>query len=331
MIYFWVFIFGKGEEMIKKHIGIVTPCYNEEDNVVLLYETVKEVFSKLPQYEYSHLFIDNDSQDKTQLLLEGLASRDQHVKLIFNARNFGQLRSPFHGMLSAPGDAIITIAADFQDPPTMIPLLLEKWEKGYLSVIAIKTKSKENPLMFFVRKVYYTIVRSISEIESIDNYTGFGLYDRVVIEGMRRLNDPLPYIRGMICEIGYEYATVEFTQPRRERGITKNNFYKLFDLAMLGITSNSKVPLRIATFIGFAMSGMSMVVALVYLVLKIVHWDTFSMGMAPASIGIWFLGSLQLGFIGILGEYVNNIYTKVAGRPHVFEKKRINLDELKQK
>lgn len=316
--------------MTKKHISIVTPCYNEEDNVVLLYDAVQKEFSKLPQYEYSHVFIDNNSQDKTQLILEGLASRDQHVKAIFNARNFGQLRSPFHGMLIAPGDAVITIAADFQDPPEMIPLLLEKWEEGYLSVIGIKSKSKENPIMFLIRKMYYMIVRSISEIKSIDNYTGFGLYDRAVIEAMRRLNDPLPYIRGMICEIGYEYATVEFTQPKRERGITKNNFYKLFDLAMLGITSNSKVPLRIATFFGFAMSGLSMVVAIIYFILKLVYWDTFSMGVAPASIGIWFLGSLQLGFIGLLGEYVINIYTKVADRPHVFEKKRINFEEQNQ-
>jgi glycosyltransferase involved in cell wall biosynthesis len=313
--------------MQKKHVCVVTPCYNEEENVEALYTAVKKQFSLLPQYEYSHLFIDNASKDKTPVILEQLAKRDSRVKVILNARNFGHLRSPFHGMLSAPGDAVISMAADFQDPPDMIPIMLQKWEEGNLSVIAVKTKSKENALMFLIRKTYYSIVRHISEIQSIDNYTGFGLYDRKVIEGMRRLNDPYPYIRGMISEIGYSYATVEFTQPRRSRGITKNNFYTLFDLAMLGITANSKVPLRIATILGFIMSGISMLVAIAYFILKLVYWDTFSMGTAPAAIGIWFLGSLQLFFIGILGEYVINIYTRVANRPHVFEKERINFDE----
>lgn len=313
--------------MQKKQICVVTPCYNEEENVEALYNAVKEQFSLLPQYEYSHLFIDNASKDNTPSILEQLATKDSRVKVILNARNFGHLRSPFHGMLSAPGDAVISMAADFQDPPDMIPLLLQKWEEGNLSVIAVKTKSKESPIMFLIRKIYYSIVRRISEIQSIDNYTGFGLYDRAVIEGMRRLNDPYPYIRGMISEIGYSYATVAFTQPRRSRGITKNNFYTLFDLAMLGITANSKVPLRIATFLGFIMSGISMLVAITYFILKLVHWETFSMGTAPATIGIWFLGSLQLFFIGILGEYVINIYTRVANRPHVFEKKRINFED----
>jgi len=310
----------------KKKICVVTPCYNEESNVVLLYEAVKKEFQKLPRYEYCHLFIDNDSQDKTPILLEGLAARDVKVKVILNARNFGHLRSPFHGLMSAPGDAVISMVADFQDPPEMIPSLINKWEEGFKSVIAVKTKSKEVPLMFIIRKIYYGIVRKISDIGSIDNYTGFGLYDRVVIEGMRRLNDPYPYMRGMICEIGYKYTTIEFTQPRRQRGITKNNFYTLFDLAMLGITANSKVPLRIATIIGMIMSSISMCVALVYLILKLCNWDTFSVGMAPVAIGVWFLGSIQLFFTGLLGEYIGNIYTQVANRPHVFEKKRINLD-----
>jgi polyisoprenyl-phosphate glycosyltransferase len=311
----------------KKTVCVVTPCYNEEGNVVPLYEAVKKEFEKLPEYAYCHLFIDNDSQDQTQLLLEGLAARDKRVKVILNTKNFGHLRSPFHGMMSAPGEAVISMVADFQDPPSMIPLLLKKWEEGFKAVVAVKTTSKENPLMFIIRKIYYSIVRKISEIDSIDNYTGFGLYDRVVIEAMRRLNDPYPYTRGMICEIGYEYATVEYTQPRRQRGITKNNFYTLFDLAMLGITANSKVPLRIATFAGCFFSFISLCVALVYLVLKLLYWNTFEMGMAPVAIGVWFLGSLQLIFIGLLGEYIGNIYTKVADRPHVFEKKRLNFDD----
>ena len=313
--------------MSKKIICIVTPCYNEESNVVQLYEAVKCEFQKLPQYDYFHLFIDNDSKDNTVILLEGLAARDHNVKVILNARNFGHLRSPFHGMMSAPGDAVISMVADFQDPPNMIPLFLEKWEEGYKSVVGIKSKSKENALMFIIRKIYYGLVRKISEIESIDNYTGFGLYDRIIIEAMRRLNDPYPYTRGMIGEIGYEFATIEFTQPRRQRGITKNNFYTLFDLAMLGITANSKVPLRLATITGFFMSGLSIVVAIVYFVLKLCAWNTFPVGMAPVTIGVWFLGSVQLFFVGLLGEYVGNIYTKVADRPHVFEKKRINFEE----
>ena len=313
--------------MDKKKICIVTPCYNEEANVVPLYEAVKKEFEKLPDYAYSHLFIDNDSKDKTPILLEGLAAKDKNVKVILNTRNFGHLRSPFHGLMSAPGDAVISLVADFQDPPEMIPILLNKWREGYKSVIAVKTKSREKPLMFLIRKLYYKIVRKVSEIESIDNYTGFGLYDRVVIEAMRRLNDPYPYMRGMICEIGYGYATIEYTQPRRQRGITKNNFYTLLDLALLGITSNSKVPLRIATIVGSAMAGVSFCVAMVYLFLKLFNWDTFTMGMAPVAIGVWFLGSVQLFFIGLLGEYIGNIYTKVADRPHVFEKKRINLDD----
>jgi polyisoprenyl-phosphate glycosyltransferase len=312
--------------MAKKRICVVTPCYNEESNVIPLYEAVKEEFNKLSQYEYCHLFIDNCSQDKTAILLEGLAARDKNVKVILNSRNFGHLRSPFHGMMSAPGDAVISMVADFQDPPDMIPMLLKKWEEGFKSVIAVKTKSRERRMIFLVRKVYYHMVRKISDIGSIDNYTGFGLYDRVIIEAMRRLNDPYPYTRGMILEIGYDYATVEFTQPRRQRGITKNNFYTLFDLAMLGITANSKVPLRIATIVGILMSGISLCVALVYLILKILYWETFSIGIAPVAIGVWFLGSVQLFFIGLLGEYIGNIYAKVADRPHVFEKKRINLD-----
>jgi len=313
--------------MAKRKVCVVTPCYNEEGNIVPLYEAVKKEFENLPQYEYSHLFIDNDSQDKTPIVLEGLAARDPNVIVILNTRNFGHLRSPFHGILSAPGAAVISMAADFQDPPEMIPLLVRRWEEGFKSVIAVKTKSKEKLIMFLIRKIYYKIVRKISDIKSIDNFTGFGLYDRTVVEAMRRLNDPYPYLRGMICEIGYEYATIEYTQPRRQRGVTKNNFYTLFDLAMLGITANSKIPLRIATLAGIALSCLSLVIALAYLILKLIYWDTFSMGMAPVAIGVWFLGSIQLFFIGLLGEYIGNIYTKVADRPHVFEKKRINMDD----
>jgi polyisoprenyl-phosphate glycosyltransferase len=310
----------------KQTICVVTPCYNEEGNVRLLHEAVKKEFAKLPQYEYRHLFIDNCSKDRTAEILEELAAEDKDVLVILNARNFGHLRSPFHAMMEAPGDAVISMVADFQDPPEMIPILLSKWEEGFQAVIAIKTRSKENRLMFILRKIYYGLVRRIAEIDSIDNYTGFGLYDRKTIESMRSLHDPYPYMRGMICEIGCYFTTIEFTQPRRSRGITKNNFYTLFDLAMLGLTSNSKVPLRIATIGGFAMAGLSVFIAFVYFILKLVFWSTFTIGMAPIAIGVWFLGSIQHASIGLLGEYVGNIYTKVADRPHVFERKRINFE-----
>ena len=313
--------------MIKKTICVVTPCYNEKGNIRQIYEAVKEEFSKLDNYNYYHLFIDNNSHDGTQTILEELARLDKNVLVIMNARNFGHLRSPFHALMSAPGDALISLVADFQDPPEMIPSLIKGWEDGFKSVIAVKTQSQENRFMFLIRTFYYKFVRSISEIGSIDNYTGFGLYDREIIEAMRRISDPIPYMRGMICEIGLNYTTIEFTQPRRERGITKNNFYTLFDLALLGLTANSKVPLRIATIFGFGMSLFCMLIAVIYFILKLIFWSTFSIGMAPVTIGVWFLGSVQLFFIGVLGEYVGNIYTKVSDRAHVFEKRRINFPD----
>ncbi len=320
-----VIIVWKDETM--KKISIVTPCFNEQENVEKLFASVKDIFSQLTQYTFEHIFIDNCSNDNTAAILTKMASEDKRVKVILNARNFGHIRSPYHALLQADGDAVIMMVADFQDPPDMIPSFLEKWDAGSKIVIAVKTKSRENKFVYFLRKTYYKLVRNISEIEYIDNFTGFGLYDNEIIKILRKLKEPYPYFRGLICEIGFDREVIEFTQPRRERGITKNNFYTLFDMAMLGLTSNSKVPLRIATILGFLIASLSMLVAIVYFILKLIFWSTFNMGLAPLVIGLFFFSSVQLIFIGILGEYIGNIYTHVANRPLVIEKKRINFEE----
>ena len=312
-----------------KKISIVTPCYNEEDNVYNLYFTVKNIFKSLPQYEYEHIFIDNASEDRTVVILKDISLHDENVKIIVNSRNFGHIRSPYHGLLQATGDAIISMAADFQEPPALIPKFIEKWESGFKLVIAIKIKSKENKLLFLIRKMYYSLIRKISDVQLIDNFTGFGLYDRQIIEVLAGLNENYPYFRGLISEIGFERATVEFVQPRRKRGITKNNFYTLYDMAMLGITSFSKVPLRLATMTGFTIAGLSLLVALIYFIMKLTLWQTFSLGLAPIVIGLFFFSSVQLIFIGIIGEYLGTIYTKVTNRPLVIEKERINFDNNK--
>lgn len=311
--------------MDKKRITIVTPCYNEEDNVYNLYSAVKEVFDNLIQYDYEHIFIDNASTDKTVAILKDIASKNHNIKIIVNARNFGHIRSPFYALQQATGDAVLSVVADFQDPPSMIAEFLKKWEEGYKIVIGVKSKSKENKLMYFIRKSYYNLVRNISETELIDNFTGFGLYDKRIIEILREVKDPYPYFRGLICEIGFEKAIIEFTQPRRARGITKNNFYSLYDMAMLGIISNSKVPLRLAAMLGFSLSILSLMIAFGYFIIKLIFWKYFVLGLAPLVIGVFFFSSVQLFFIGIIGEYIGAINTKVTNRPLVIEKERINF------
>ncbi len=310
-----------------KTITILTPTYNEEDNVREVYAQVRAVFAGLEGYDYEHLFIDNASRDGTVEILRELAREDKRVKVIVNTRNFGHIRSPYYGILQARGDAVIPLVADLQDPPEMIVDFLRKWEEGYKIVVAVKTESRENRLMFAVRQAYYRLVQRLSEIELVQNFTGFGLYDQAVVEKLREIGDPYPYFRGLICDLGYERAEVPYTQPRRQRGITKNNFYTLYDMAMLGITNHSKVPLRLATMTGFAMSLLSLVVALGYLVYKLVFWSSFQVGMAPLVIGLFFFASVQLTFIGILGEYIGAIQTQVLRRPLVVEKERINFDE----
>lgn len=309
-----------------KLISIVTPCYNEQDNVEDLYQQVKAIFAEMPQYRYEHIFIDNDSTDKTVAILRQLAQQDKSVKVIINSRNFGQVRSPYHALLQAQGDAVILIVADLQDPPALIKDFIAKWEEGYKIVVGVKPQSQESKLMFLIRKAYYRFVNKIADVRLIKNFTGFGLYDKQVINVMRSLNEPCPYFRGLITEIGFEIATIPYNQPTRKRGISKNNFYSLYDIAMLGITHHSKIPLRLATMGGFALSIISMAISIIYLFFKFIFWNQFNTGMAPVIIGLFFFSSVQLFFIGLLGEYILSIQTRIINRPLVIEKERINFD-----
>ncbi|WP_152395461.1 glycosyltransferase [Paenibacillus guangzhouensis] len=311
-----------------KKISIVTPCYNEEDNVEELYQRVREVFDELSGYVYEHIFIDNASKDNTVAILKRIALKDQNVKIIVNARNFGHIRSPYHALLQADGDAVILLVADLQDPPNMIIDFIEKWEEGYKVVLGVKTESHESAAMFAIRKMYYNFINRVSEIELTKNNTGFGLYDRKIIQILREINDPYPYFRGLISDIGFESYKIEYVQPVRKRGITKNNFYTLYDMAMLGITNHSKIPLRLAAMLGFLMSAVSLLVAVGYLIAKLVFWNYFTLGLAPLVIGLFLFSSVQLFFIGIIGEYIGSIHTQVLKRPLVVEKERINFETI---
>ncbi|MDO8468850.1 MAG: glycosyltransferase family 2 protein [Candidatus Peribacter sp.] len=306
-------------------ISVVTPTFNEEANVRELYRQTKEVFAGLPAYRYEHIFIDNASTDRTVAILKEIAATDPQVKVIVNARNFGHIRSPYYGLLQASGDAAILIVADLQDPPSLIPTFVERWEQGEKIVIAVKTASGESPLLFAIRKLYYRLVSSLSETPLIRNFSGFGLYDRSVLDVLRTIQDPYPYFRGLVLEVGPKPSIVPFQQPQRKRGISKNNFYTLYDIAMLGITSHSKVPLRIATIAGFFLSAVGLLVALGYLVAKLVFWNTFSAGIAPIVVGGFIFFSIQLFFIGLIGEYVAAIHTQTLRRPLVTEKERVNF------
>ena len=312
--------------MAMKLISIVTPCYNEEENIRELYDRVKEAMSLIAGYDYEHIFIDNASTDKTVEILRRITEKDRNVKVIINTRNFGHIRSSYHAFVNAPGEAVIHIVSDLQDPPEMIADFIRKWEEGYKIVIGVKEKSEESPLLFAIRKMYYHLIGKLSEIDLVKNFTGFGLYDRRVVDIMRQMDDPYPYLRGLICEIGFEKAEIPYVQPTRKRGFTKNNFYTLYDMAMLGITNHSKVPLRLATMTGFAVALLSLLVAFGYFIYKLISWDNFSVGTAPLVIGLFFFSSVQLFFIGIIGEYVGAIHTQVLKRPLVIEKERINFD-----
>ena len=309
-----------------KLISIVTPCFNEELNVEAVYQQVKNVFAKLPDYRYEHIFIDNDSSDRTVEILKSIATVDPNLKIIVNARNFGHIRSPYYGIMHTKGDAVILIVSDLQDPISLIIDFVKKWEEGFKIVIGTKIKSKENKLMFLIRKLFYNTISRISETDQIKNFTGFGLYDRQFIEILRNLDEPYPYFRGLIAELGFSRIEIAYIQPKREKGITKNNFYTLYDIAMLGFVSHSKLPLRLASFIGFGVSLFSFLVALIYLIYKLVFWSSFSVGIAPLVIGIFFFGGIQLFFLGIIGEYIGVIFTQVKKRPLVIEKERINFD-----
>jgi len=309
----------------RRLISIVTPCYNEEENVAELFRQTAEVMASLP-YDYEHIFIDNASRDRTVELLRGLAREHKHVRVIVNARNFGHIRSPHHALLQAKGDAVIFLVADLQDPPALIREFVAKWEQGFKVVQAVKTDAEESPAMFLVRRAYYALVNRLSDVPLTKNTTGFGLYDRQVVEVVRKIDDPYPYFRGLVSDIGFEAAKIPYKQPLRYRGFTKNNFYTLYDMAMLGITNHSKVPLRVATLLGFAMSFVSLLIAAGYFVAKLAFWRDFPLGTAPVLIGLFFFSSVQLFFVGVIGEYVGAIHTQVMKRPLVVERERINFD-----
>ncbi|MFA5042733.1 MAG: glycosyltransferase family 2 protein [Kiritimatiellia bacterium] len=310
-----------------KTISIVTGCYNEEENVAELIRKVREVMADLPAYAYEHIFIDNCSEDRTVAILKGFAAEDRRIKIIVNARNFGHIRSPYHALLQTHGDAVICLAADFQDPPEMIRDFVRKWEEGFKVVVGVKTRSREGWWMYRLRSMYYKMIKRLASIEILEHFTGFGLYDHKMIDILRGLREPYPYFRGLISDIGFNIARIEYTQPGRRHGKTKNNFLTLFDIAMLGFTNYSKIPLRLATLLGFFAAGCSLLVGLGYLIAKLLFWNTFSAGLAPMMIGIFFLGSIQLFFLGVVGEYVGATFTYVQNRPLVIEKERINFEE----
>lgn len=310
-----------------KKISILVPCFNEEENVIPISKAiVKEIENSLPQYDYELIFIDNNSKDKTRDYLRLICKENPKIKAILNAKNFGQFNSPYYGMCQTTGDCTICICADFQDPIEMIPILVSQWEKGYKIVCAIKTASKENKIMRFLRTCYYKLIKRMSEVEQIEHFTGFGLYDRTFIQVMRDLDDPTPFIRGIVAELGYKRIDIEYTQEQRRAGKTHNNWYRLYDAAMLSFTSYTKIGLRLATIGGFIFSAISLCIALIYLIMKLINWERFTAGMTPVILGVFLMGSLQLFFIGLLGEYVMNINTRIMKRPLVIEEERINFE-----
>jgi glycosyltransferase involved in cell wall biosynthesis len=308
-----------------KLISIVSPCYNEEGNVEELLNKVRVVFQSLPNYRWEIIFIDNASTDSTRQILRRLTQENSNVRAIFNSRNFGHIRSPFHGILQAQGDAVILMVSDLQDPPETVIEFVKKWEDGYKIVRGIKGATEEGALFSFIRKAYYFLVYQLADIKLEKNFTGFGLYDKVVVDVLRKINDPYPYFRGLISEIGFPNVNIKYFQPLRKRGITKNNFYTLYDIAMLGITNHSKIPLRLAAFLGFISSLVFFMIGSGYLIAKLILWNTFSLGIAPMVIGLSFFASLQLLFLGILGEYIGSIHTIVLRRPLVIEQERLNF------
>ena len=306
-------------------LSVITPCFNEEGNVAELQARVQAAMAQVPGCDYEHIFIDNASTDRTVEIIRQIAAGEPRVKLIVNARNFGHIRSPMHAMLQAKGEAVISIVADLQDPPEMIPELVARWREGNAMVLCVKRSSAEHALMFLLRRTYYAVVERLSSITTVQNFTGFGLYDRKVVEAVREFDDPYPFFRGMIAEIGLGICTIPYDQPVRTRGITKNNFYALYDIAMLGIINHSKVPLRLVTGLGFVSACVSLVAGIGYLLYKLIFWSHFNVGIAPLVIGLFFLGSVQLVSLGIIGEYVGAIHTQVQKRPYVIEKERIGF------
>lgn len=310
----------------KKLISIISPCFNEEENIKELYTRVLAVIAHYPEYEFEYLFIDNSSTDQTTSIIREIAKNDKRVKAIINTRNFGHIRSPYWGIINTKGAATIYLASDLQDPPELIKEFIEQWKTGYKIVLAIKPVTTTSPALHFIRKAYYNLLNKISETPIIKNATGFGLYDEQVLNIIREIKDPYPYFRGLICELGYQIKTIEFKQPRRLRGLTKNNFYSLYDIGMLGLVSHSKILLRLSAFLGFIISIISIILGAVYLILKILNWNIFQPGIAPLIIAIFFLFGILFGILGIMGEYISVIYTHINNRPIVIEKERINFD-----
>lgn len=311
-----------------KKVSIMIPCYNEEENVVPMSEAITELFEKqLTQYDWELVFIDNDSKDNTRPLLRGICEKNSHIKAIFNAKNFGQFNSPYYGILQTTGDCTISMVCDFQDPIELIPQYLQEWENGYKIVIGIKTSSKENKIMYALRSVYYKMIKKFSDVEQIEHFTGSGLYDREFVEVLRELDDPTPFLRGIVAELGYRRKEIPYQQPERRAGKTHNNWYSLYDAAMLSFTSYTKVGLRLCTFFGIGCGMVSFIIGLIYLILKLIYWDRMSAGMAPVLIGVFFIGAVQLFFIGFIGEYIMSINQRVMKRPLVIEEERINFSK----
>ena len=311
-----------------KKISVMIPCYNEEENVEPISKAIIDVFkTQLSNYDYEILFIDNDSQDKTREILRRMCEEDKHIKAIFNAKNFGQFNSPYYGMLQTTGDCTISMVCDFQDPVEMIPKYVAEWEKGYKIVIGIKTSSKENKLLYWFRSMYYKFIKKFSEVDQIEHFTGSGLYDKEFINVLRDLKDPTPFLRGIVAELGYKRKEIEYEQPKRRAGKTSNNFLRLYDAAMLSIRSYTMIGLRLCSFIGIIIGGISFIIGLVYLIMKLTHWNQFAVGMAPMLIGVFFLGAVQLFFIGLIGEYIMSINVRVMNRPLVIEEERINFED----
>lgn len=304
------------------------PCYNEEENVRPIYEAIKgQLSANCPAYNYEILFIDNKSQDRTREIIREICEEDTNVRAIFNVKNFGQFNSPYHALLQTTGDCTICMCADFQDPPELIPKFVSAWEDGYKIVIGRKTRSRENPFVYWLRGIYYKLIKKMSSAEMIEQFTGFGLYDRSFVKTLRELKDPTPFIRGIVAELGPERWEIEYEQPQRRAGKTHNNWYTLYDAAMLSFTSYTKAGLRIATFFGFIVSGISFLLGLFYLVMKLMFWYNFTAGYAPTMIVVFFMGGVQLAFMGFLGEYVMAINARVMNRPLVVEEERINFPE----
>ncbi len=310
----------------RKKVSILIPCYNEEENVGPMSEAIVNLFeTELPQYDYELVFIDNDSHDKTRELLREICAGNPNIKAIFNAKNFGQFNSPYYGILQTTGDCTISMVCDFQDPIDLIPKYLAEWENGYKIVIGIKTSSKESKIMYLLRSIYYKLIKRFSDVEQIEHFTGSGLYDRSFVEVLRELKDPKPFMRGIVAELGFKRKEIPYEQPQRRAGKTHNNFYTLYDAAMLSITSYTKIGLRLATFLGGAVGFISILVAIFYLVMKLIMWNDFQAGTAPILIGMCFLGAIQLFFIGFIGEYILSINERVMNRPLVVEEERINF------